>query len=183
MGPAELKKLFLPFEQVGDQKRRAEGTGLETDQKESRIAGCDAFLPKPVEKDKLLAHISTLLQAEWIYRDESHEKAAQEEALDEERETNVLIAPPLKELEIFYELAMLGKMSRLRKPSIHLERLGQQYVPFATKIRELAELFERKQIILLVKQFLTASNSTGRPGPHPPAPSYMLGEGPGVRAG
>lgn len=129
---------------------------LETDQKESRIAGCDAFLPKPVEKDKLLAHISTLLQAEWIYRDESHEKAAQEEALDEEGETNVLIAPPLKELEIFYELAMLGKMSRLRKRSIHLERLGQQYVPFATKIRELAELFERKQIILLVKQFLTA---------------------------
>lgn len=128
---------------------------LETDKKESRIAGCDAFLSKPVEKDKLLAHISTLLQAEWIYRDEGHQKAAQEEVLDEEGETNVLIAPPLKELEIFYELAMLGKMSRLRKRTIHLERLGQQYVPFATKIRDLAERFERKQIIQLVKPYLT----------------------------
>ena len=39
---------------------------FEPDQQRARVAGSDAFLPKPIQADKLLALLSDLLRVDWV---------------------------------------------------------------------------------------------------------------------
>ena len=45
-------------------------------------------------------------------------------------------------------------MRRIRKKAAELERLGEQFVPFARKLRELAQSFQERDILTLVEQYL-----------------------------
>jgi signal transduction histidine kinase/DNA-binding NarL/FixJ family response regulator len=119
------------------------------DQKESKLAGCDAFLPKPVEMEKLLALFEQYLQLKWTYLKPTPAEQVQRQATDRE-----FVVPPKEQLEVLYELAMLGKMRRIGKQLRKLEKLDQQYVPFAKKLAGLAQKFERKKILALMKELL-----------------------------
>ncbi|MGB0388085.1 MAG: tetratricopeptide repeat protein [Ardenticatenaceae bacterium] len=126
---------------------------FDMDQSKSRIAGCDGFLPKPVDEQKLLAFFQRVLGLEWIYEDVAEEK--QDTASDQPANgTPALVPPPTEELEALYELAMLGKMRRIKKRATHIEGLDQQYQPFARQLLKLAQKFERKQILALLKEFI-----------------------------
>ena len=119
---------------------------FDMDQEQSRIAGCNAFLPKPVDEQKLLDLIGKFLELEWIHDDTIVDKTNQKK--------QPVIPPPMGELEILYELAMLGKMRRIREQAVHIEQLDQKFVPFANKIRTLARNFEDEQILSLVTQYM-----------------------------
>jgi signal transduction histidine kinase/CheY-like chemotaxis protein len=124
---------------------------FDMDQKKSRIAGCDAFLPKPVEALKLFALMENHLKLDWIYADSTSEMVNQ----TTETESNGPIVPPEEiELEKLYELATLGKMRRIREQAIHLENLDEKYIPFAQKLQSLAKDFEDQQILALIKHYL-----------------------------
>ncbi|MGB0384739.1 MAG: ATP-binding protein [Ardenticatenaceae bacterium] len=125
-------------------------SAFEIDRKNSHMAGCDAFLPKPVDEQKLLALISTHLGLEWTYEEQNQELMAHA-ATDS---TTPLIVPPPAELEIIYELASLGKMSALRQQLTHIEQLDSQYAPFAHQVRELARGFEDDKIVALVEKYM-----------------------------
>ena len=116
------------------------------DQAQSREAGINAFLPKPVNWPNLAALLEEHLKLDWKYeeREEREEKA--EEA--------VLVPPPQEELAILLDLARMGDMRGLWERASQIETLGEQYVPFANRLRELAKGFEEREILALMEQYM-----------------------------
>jgi len=123
---------------------------FEMDKKKSRVAGCDAFLPKPVETEKLFALLETHLDFEWIYE---QERIAENPAASQ-MATASMIPPPPEQLEVLYELAMLGRVRDLQEQANQLEHMDDKYIPFAHKLRDLAKAFEDEQIVALIEGFL-----------------------------
>ena len=125
---------------------------LDMDRQKSRLMGCDSFLPKPVDELKLLSLLQQYLKLDWVY-EEISEPRVNASKIDI---TNALtlIAPPLEELEILYELAMLGSMKKIQQRAIYLEELDEQYAPLASKLKELTRGFQEKAIVSLIEQYL-----------------------------
>ncbi len=123
---------------------------FEMDQEKSQVAGCDAFLPKPVAEETLWGLLADYLDVEWIYAEIRDETISERPVSDD----MPLIPPPVEELEVLYDLAVLGKMYAIQDRMIHLERLDEKYVPFANRLRALARGFEDEKILTLVTQYL-----------------------------
>ncbi|GAK49048.1 ATP-binding region ATPase domain protein [Candidatus Moduliflexus flocculans] len=123
---------------------------LSAEQEQSQNVGCQAFLPKPIDSGQLFDVLASYLPIQWEYED------AGEHILPDmpQEENEVILAPPRDVLEIIYELAVLGKMSRLREQADRLEAMNVRYVPFAEKLRELIKAFADKQIVEWVDGYL-----------------------------
>ncbi|MDM8560725.1 ATP-binding protein [Candidatus Parabeggiatoa sp. HSG14] len=121
------------------------------DQNKSQIAGCNAFIPKPVDERKLLNLLQTHLQLTWIYEEKIISDGESQDINDEEKP---LVAPPIEELEVLYELAMLGSMKDIRDRSLQLEELNDKYISFARKLQSLAKGFEDEKIVAFIEQYL-----------------------------
>jgi signal transduction histidine kinase/CheY-like chemotaxis protein len=119
---------------------------FEAEQLVSLKIGCNAFLSKPVEAEKLLALIEKHLQLEW----------RNSESTTDSKQTGELplIPPPPEQLEALYEAAMMGMMSQIRKQMDEIEQLDPKYAPFAIKVRELARGFEDEKIVVLVEEYM-----------------------------
>jgi len=115
---------------------------LEADQEKSRVAGCDAFLPKPIEAERLLDLLAKPLGLTWIY--------AKVEAGSEAP----LVPPPAEELAALYQLADEGRVFDLQAQAARLEKLGEAYAPFAHRLQKLSRGFEIDQIRAFLKQFM-----------------------------
>jgi signal transduction histidine kinase/DNA-binding NarL/FixJ family response regulator len=118
---------------------------FQQEQKESLKAGSNAFLPKPVDRQKLLALISNYLNLEWIYEKIEHEQP---------KLPRPLIPPPPEALETLHKLATFGMMSDIRKQADEIEQLDTKYAPFAVKVRELARAFEDEKIVALLEKYI-----------------------------
>jgi predicted ATPase/signal transduction histidine kinase/CheY-like chemotaxis protein len=121
---------------------------FEAAQEKSRIIGCDVFLPKPVEEDKLFNILLNRLKLEWVYETvaQAHDTEVPESA--------PLIPPPLAELETLYELAMLGSMRDIREHAQQLSALDDKYRPFSRKVQELAQTFDDEKILALIESLM-----------------------------
>ena len=126
---------------------------FDMDRAKSQMFGCDSFLAKPVDEPKLLALLQEHLQLDWIY-EETDEPKADSSVVNEASANQSLIAPPSEEMEILYELAMLGSMKKIRERAIYLEELDEQYAPLAAKLKDLAGGFQEKAIANLIEQYL-----------------------------
>lgn len=125
---------------------------LDMDRKKSRRLGCDSFLAKPVDEKELYAAMKEFLELEWIYEEI---KAKPEDLVASQGSSSPdLIAPPTKEIEVPYELAMLGSMKKIRERAFYLEELDPQYLPFPNKLKDLAQGFQEKAILNLIEQYL-----------------------------
>ncbi|MGK7915652.1 MAG: ATP-binding protein [Prochloraceae cyanobacterium] len=124
---------------------------LDKNRQQSQIAGCDAFLPKPVDESQLLALLEKYLQLNWIY--EEIDEYDSPDLLT--AATDTLIIPPPEEIEILHQLAMLGSMKKIRERAIYLEKLDEKYAPLAAKLQDLAQGFQEKAIVNLVEQYTT----------------------------
>lgn len=118
---------------------------FEMDQERSRMAGCNAFLPKPVDEQKLLELIATHLRVEWLYGKVS------DASITEEQE---LLIPPLEDLKSLHKFAILGKMREIREWATHIQEEDAIYRPFAVKVRDLAKRFEDEQLVNLVERVI-----------------------------
>ena len=65
-----------------------------------------------------------------------------------------LIPPPPQELATLYQLVKKGQIMDIQKHALHIETMGDAYVPFARKLQALANRFEIEQIKTLVEQFI-----------------------------
>jgi predicted ATPase/signal transduction histidine kinase/CheY-like chemotaxis protein/tRNA A-37 threonylcarbamoyl transferase component Bud32 len=120
---------------------------FEADREKSLIAGCNAFLPKPIEEEKLYHILLEHLKVEWIYKEIGLE-------IDNPLEQSVAIQPPSAEqLEVFYNLAKMGNMKKIKEQATQLEALDSKYRPFASTLQELAKEFKRKQILSFIEDF------------------------------
>ncbi|NEP53940.1 MAG: response regulator, partial [Moorea sp. SIO3C2] len=126
---------------------------LDTDQEKSKLVGCQGFLSKPVDEQQLLKLLGEYLQLEWIYEENSPQTISPTSA------EQPLVIPPPAEMEVLYELAMLGSMKKIRQRANYLEELDTKYIPFAKKLKDLAEGFQEQKILALVEKYLDIDNS------------------------
>ena len=126
---------------------------LDTDKEKSKLVGCQGFLSKPVDEQQLLELLGEYLQLEWIYEEVSPQTIATA------RIEQPLVIPPPAEMEVLYELAMLGSMKKIRQRATYLQELDTKYIPFAKKLKNLAEGFQEEKILDLVEKYLEMSNS------------------------
>jgi signal transduction histidine kinase/DNA-binding NarL/FixJ family response regulator len=125
------------------------------DQAQSREAGIDGFLPKPVNWPRLAALLQEHLGLEW----ESLASPVQSlpvglpprKAFPRDAP---LVPPSQAELAVLHDLVRMGDMYAIRQRAAHIATLGEQFVPFADRLRELARGFEERQILALVLQYM-----------------------------
>lgn len=109
-----------------------------------KTAGFNDLLLKPIDFVKLSDSISKFIQIEWVY-----ETPAKAEEIVEP-----ILPPPPQELQILHQLIKQGDMLQLSDRAQHIETLGKQYIPFARKLKSLAENFEEHQIEKLIEDAL-----------------------------
>ena len=114
-----------------------------SDEAQCLVAGANAFLPKPIDFDRLLQQLGTLLQLTWIV----------EQPLAAGEEIGPIIAPPQEEIESLYLLAKIGNMGKIRERADYLGTLGDQYRPFAKRLRSMAERFQSRTIVDWINQY------------------------------
>ena len=125
---------------------------LDLFQENSQQVGCDDFLSKPIDTEKLLNLLQKYLQLTWLYDTftESDTVLAEGVVLAQSE----VISPPQDELEKLVELARFGNMDRIRDHAQHLKSLSPQYQAFAQTINQLASDYEDEKILAFVTQFL-----------------------------
>ena len=131
---------------------------LEADQKNCRHIGCQAFLSKPIDTNRLYALIAEHLGITWVY--------AMPEAPPDANDTTPapetdIIPPPLNDLEALYELTMFGNLERVSEKAEAIARQDAQYRAFARKIRIYAERLEDEAILDLLTLFNVDSLHSG----------------------
>ncbi|NQE32587.1 hybrid sensor histidine kinase/response regulator [Microcoleus asticus] len=124
------------------------------DRQQSVEVGCNDFIPKPIRIEELLEKLRTHLELEWIYEENLEEiKKAEGEKKSLSSE---LVAPPDEEIAVLFNLAMMGDLRGIAEQATKLEQLNEQWVPFATHLRQLAKGFEEQQILEFIKKYRTA---------------------------
>ena len=116
------------------------------DQRNSLQAGATAFLPKPLDLQRLLAEIGLVLELAWL--------PPAGEAPPPTDAPLPLVAPPAAELEVLYQLAKTGNMRRIRERAEHLASLNEDYRGFTNSLLLLAGRFESRAVLDLVAQYL-----------------------------
>ncbi|MEG4269021.1 PAS domain S-box protein [Microcoleus sp. Pol12A4] len=119
---------------------------FEADQYRSLEAGGNSFIPKPVQATELLQKLQQYLDLEWVYE-------ANEDPLAIGSDTDELIAPPAKEMEILYELAMKGNFLEIVKQAVLLEEIDPQYIPFAKRLHQMAKDFQDEEILTFIQSY------------------------------
>jgi CheY-like chemotaxis protein len=107
---------------------------LKAEQEQSRVAGCNAFLPKPINTEQLLDLLSEHLKLSWIY-------AGPEVPAD-----TILTPLPRDMLAELNEMARKGDILQIQKHALHLEKMDIAYLPFVHKLQKLAQGFEIDKI-------------------------------------
>jgi signal transduction histidine kinase/DNA-binding NarL/FixJ family response regulator len=121
-----------------------------SDEQKCLAAGMNAFVPKPVDLDKLLTLIATLSKISWTYEPKAASSAADEAV-------GPLIAPPQQELERLHQLARLGDMRNIAQWAAQVAELDQRYRPFADQLHLMAKGYQSKAILTLVERCLESS--------------------------
>ena len=60
---------------------------------------------------------------------------------------------PASEIETLLDLAMRGDIRGILDRAKHIDEMGEEYGPFARRLRNLAERFDEKKILTLVKSY------------------------------
>ncbi len=122
-------------------------------------AGCDAFIPKPIDFKLLLEIIKVYLQVEWIYEPISPTTISSQAGMNQDwaegDSSSSLVSPPEEELNLLLELAKQGNIARILERATKIERLDSQYLPFARMLRQLAESFQEKKLRQFIEEYIS----------------------------
>jgi len=111
-------------------------------------AGANAFLPKPVDQDELLAQMAALMQLEWIGVPQT-ELAPNQGNLPE-----MLILPPAEEMQALHRLALTGSMRDILAYAERIAGIDPSYQTFAMHLRQLAIGYQSKAILAFAEAHL-----------------------------
>ncbi|HMQ50854.1 MAG TPA: PAS domain S-box protein [Anaerolineae bacterium] len=117
---------------------------------ESLAAGCDHFIPKPIQLSYLLEVLRDRLQLEWIY-EEASAIVSSNQLADRPR----IIPPPDVELNKLYSLAMSGDIRGLIEQIDKMQQQSEgQLQPFVVELRHLVESWQINKAREFIKQYL-----------------------------
>ncbi len=120
---------------------------FESFQQRSRAAGCNAFLPNPIQLEPLLELLRTWLGLTWIY--ESGPAGVAISSAEGE-----LVGPSPQKAAILLDLVMMGDIGGILEEIEQLEQTDEKLLPFVKRVRQLAKGFEEQKIGELVKQYV-----------------------------
>jgi signal transduction histidine kinase/CheY-like chemotaxis protein len=109
-------------------------------------AGCDDFLPKPIQAQELLLQLQNHLQLTWIYdnKDEFITNAVEAE----------MIIPSSLELVELYQAAQRCDVADIEAETRRIQQLDAKYTVFANKILALVDDFEVEAIATFIKPYI-----------------------------
>jgi signal transduction histidine kinase/CheY-like chemotaxis protein len=122
------------------------------DRQQSREAGCNDFLPKPVQADELLDYLQQYLQLQWIYAELTTSAAPVMATTPAE-----LVIPPPEALQSLYQAAKAGYITGVQEAAHRLITMNALYQPFGQQILQLAEDFEDEAIVKLLQPLMQIS--------------------------
>jgi CheY-like chemotaxis protein len=125
----------------------ASATATDSSYKETFVSLCDDFVTKPIRIDLLLEKIGRLLRIEW------ETIPAETEGASSIHCEELLVVPDAEDIEVLYELAMLGDMLKIESWATEMENKDHQYGCFADKLRQLARGFKTRAILALAEQY------------------------------
>ncbi|MBP0013839.1 MAG: response regulator [Roseofilum sp. SBFL] len=120
---------------------------LKQDQENSLVAGCNDFLPKPVDIELLLRKLKKYLNLTWIY--EEVPEANSPPSLGSSVE---LVYPPQEELQGLVKTAAVGYIDGIEAEVARLRALDTIYYPFCDRIMEFISEFDDQGIIAFITQ-------------------------------
>lgn len=131
---------------------------FEADQQKSRDSGCNDFLPKPIQREELFNKLEKSLNLIWIFDDNT--KTLSQELGDESNHFTQVIStdmasPPNEELIALYKAVQIGDFTGVEHAAIQFKQISAEYIPFATRILELAQEFEAEKIMQLIQSYVS----------------------------
>ncbi|QTA80083.1 Two component system response regulator/histidine kinase, PAS fold-containing [Desulfonema limicola] len=128
----------------------ASASVYEDDHRKSMEAGADAFLPKPIEADRLFDLLRQFLGIEWQYR------KSPDETLETDRAD--IILPKTEILEKLLEIIETGDVEEFMDQIKELARSDKTFVSFAQRFQKLANGFKLNEIRGLIKEYLNSES-------------------------
>jgi hypothetical protein len=125
------------------------------DRQQSQQAGCNDFLPKPVQSDELMEQLRQHLNLSWIY--ETDNAPAKLSANAEASFSSGIISPPLEELEALYAAARIGDIDSTEQEANRLMQLNDRYRLFAQQLLQFVQVMDDEAIFKFVKQHVEQS--------------------------
>ncbi|HEX7683596.1 MAG TPA: ATP-binding protein [Trinickia sp.] len=113
-------------------------------------AGANAFLPKPVDFDRLQGEIGSLLGLTWDYVP----CPAQPDPNLDRLATVLLPAPPAATMRELHRLALMGDMRGVRTWTDSLSAEGAGHEDFVSAVRSLARAYQSKALLAFVERHL-----------------------------
>ncbi|MDQ5984752.1 MAG: Sensor histidine kinase RcsC [Syntrophus sp. SKADARSKE-3] len=120
---------------------------FDIDRKASMVAGCNAFVHKPVRMKELLTILGKTLHIEWINRESKQDIAC-------ESQEDPLVIPSPEEMNALRELAVMGNVRKIKLWATELGEKDERYRPFANQLNSLASAFKTKAILELVENLI-----------------------------
>ncbi|NEP01035.1 MAG: HAMP domain-containing protein [Symploca sp. SIO2E9] len=153
MTPEQLEKIFLPFEQVGDNSRKTQGTGLglAISQKIIELMGSSLQVQSQLGKGSIF-----WLDVEFPQAKELTLTATKAEALYP-LQTAQMVAPPTEYMELLWDLAKKGRLQKILEEAEKIEQLAPQFIPFAQQLRQLSQGFQVKQLRALIQKHMLSN--------------------------
>lgn len=121
------------------------------DEKNSLLAGADAFMSKPIHRERLLTRVASLLKLTWTY--ESQDGSPEWQA------SGILPTPPAEEMNILHGLARLGNMNAIVRWANSLAERDRTYLPFVNQLLVLAQGYQSKALLSMVERCLAEKNA------------------------
>jgi hypothetical protein len=122
---------------------------------QSHAAGCNSFIPKPIQSEELLQQLGFHLCLSWIL--ESETPACDPNAI--EQSAIAFVFPSVQDLEILQQAARMGDIDTLEQEAQRLLQLDQRYKHFADQLLQLLQEMNEVAIVKFIQQAIAEVKS------------------------
>ncbi len=115
---------------------------------EAQKAGCNDFIPKPVQAQELFLQLQNYLQLIWIYQKSGDRLITNPQ--DTLASVAEMVIPSSSELVALYQAVQGCDIADIQLEANHIKQLNAKYTTFADQVRLLADEFEVEAIAYLI---------------------------------